>query len=74
LSTFSPPFVTCGRRLDSKIKKHILADILCENDQNVALFFQALSLDIIKTIRADQASKEKSIYLEKVLYQVQKLD
>jgi hypothetical protein len=51
--------------LDSKVKKHILADLLCESDQNVALYFLALSLDIIKTIRADQASKENSIYLEK---------
>ena len=57
VSTLSLRVVTCGRRLDSEVEKHILADILCEIDHKVALFFQALSLDIIKTIRSDQTSK-----------------
>ena len=32
--------------------------------QNLALFFQAFSLDIIKTIQAVKVSKENAIYLK----------
>ena len=48
--------------------KYILTDFLCESNQNVELCLQALSLDIIKTFRAGQASKENSIYLGKNVF------
>jgi len=54
--------------------KYILTDFLCESNQNVELSFQALSLDVIKTLGADQASKEISLYLGKnIIYRAQKL-
>jgi len=51
-----------------------LTDFLSESNQNVELSLQALSLDIIKKFRTDQASKENSIFLGKnLIYQAQKL-